>query len=210
MAMKTWPFYFLRSQNISMLYVRDKEIKEVAEQWFDKMDKSNWNGIFQLHHYCKTYNPWNLISNLDLDSVEFEISHLDQNSTDPITYEMLQQLGDQIDQIQVRYTDDLYQEVYYSIFKGNNDLDEFYRFAKSYVDKKMAISRARERDYTSIRGYKEVLSKALLNQRQSMIDWIIQLYVNKLKPTTEKVNAGYYDQMLEMRAQAYKLLSKDC
>ena len=186
-----------------MLYVRDKEIKEVAEQWFDKMDKSNWNGIFQLNHYCK-YNPWNLISNLDLDSVEFEISHLDQKSTDPITYEMLQQLSDQIDQIQVRYIDDLYQEVYYSIFKGNNDLDEFYRFAKSYVDKKMAIS------HTSDRGYKEVLSKALLNQRQSMIDWIVQLYVNKLKPTTEKVNAAYYDQMLEMRAQAYKLLSKDC
>lgn len=193
-----------------MLYVQEKEVYDLAQKWFDRMDRSNWNSIFQFHLFCQSYNPWNLITNLDLEAVEFELAQSKSINKDPISQEMLQQIKIQLYQLQNSYSEELYKQIYNGLFTINNKtvdvfFDKFYDLAKEYIQKKTRLASAQENKYD-----KKIIDQ--LKQQQSrhkmkMIKKIVDMLVNVLMPITEKINEQYHDKMVQLKAQAYKILN---
>ena len=193
-----------------MLYVQEKEVYDLEQKWFDRMDRSNWNSIFQFHLFCKSYNPWNLITNLDLESVEYELAQTKSINKDPISQEMLQQIKIQLYQIQNSYSEELYKQIYNGLFTINNKTVDvffykFYDLAKEYIQKKTRLASAQEN-----KSDKKIIDQ--LKQQQSrhknkMIKKIVDMLVNVLMPITEKINEQYHDDMVQLKAQAYKMLN---
>ena len=193
-----------------MLYVQEKEVYDLAQKWFDRMDRSNWNSIFQFHLFCQSYNPWNLITNLDLEAVEYELAQIKSINKDPISQEMLQQIKIQLYQLQNSYSEELYKQIYNGLFTINNKtvdvfFDKFYDLAKEYVYKKKGLALAQERkfDKKTIDQRKQQVSR----HKNMMIKKIVDMLVNVLMPITEKINERYYDKMVQLKAQAYKILN---